>query len=123
FVQELLKADAAADPASAGYLPKVTFDQALALCEHIEPYLEEAIKAATNPHYISPPYTFPLQFGPHVTYGNQNQRFPLSYLQGSIAAAQQMRDWAAGLLAKYELALGAAKTPIPQEVSTHLEAM
>jgi len=31
FVQELLKADAAADPASAGYLPRVTYDQALAL--------------------------------------------------------------------------------------------
>jgi len=56
FVQELLKADAAAEPASAGYLPKITYDQALALCEHIEPYLEEAIKASTNSRYVPTTY-------------------------------------------------------------------
>src|SRR5258708_3429283 len=44
-------------------------------------------------------------------------------LQGILGAAQQMRDWAAGLLAKYELALDAAKTPVPQAVATHLEEM
>jgi hypothetical protein len=121
FVQELLKADAAADPASAGYLPKVTFDQALALCEHIEPYLEEAIKASTNPRYVPTEYTLPLKLGPRVRY--PNQRFPLPYLQGIIGAAQQMRDWGAGLLAKYELALRAAKVPLPQPISIHLEKM
>lgn len=121
FVQELLKADAAADPASAGYLPKVTYDQALALCEHIEPYLEEAIKASTNPRYVLTAYSFPLELGPRVGYANQ--RFPLPHLQGIIGAAQQMRDWAAGLLAKYELALDAAKTPVPQAVLAHLEEM
>jgi hypothetical protein len=121
FVQELLKADAAADPASAGYLPKVTFDQALALCEHIEPYLEEAIKASTNPRYVPTEYALPLRLGPRVRY--PNQRFPLPYLQGIIGAAQQMRDWGAGLLAKYELALRAAKVPLPQPISIHLEKM
>ncbi len=120
FVEELLKAAAAADPTHAGYLPKVTYDQALALCEHIEPYLEEAIKASTNPRYV-PTYTFPLALGPRIRYANQ--RFPLPHLQGIIGAAQQMRDWAAGLLAKYELALDAAKTLVPQAVSTHLEEM
>ncbi len=121
FVEELLKAAAAADPTRAGYLPKVTYDQALALCEHIEPYLEEAIKASTNPRYVPTAYTFPLALGPRIRYANQ--RFPLAHLQGIIGAAQQMRDWAAGLLAKYELALDAAKTPVPQAVSTHLEEM
>src|SRR5579872_1250541 len=56
LVQELVKA-AAASPGSsntAGYLPKITYDQALALCEHIEPYLEEAIKASTNSRYVPP---------------------------------------------------------------------
>lgn len=120
-VEELLKADAAANTTNAGYLPKVTYDQALALCEHIEPYLEEAIKASTNPNYIPIGFTFPLVLGPHIKY--PNQRFPLPHLQGVIGAAQQMRDWAAGLLAKYELALGAAKTPVPQAVSTHLDEM
>jgi hypothetical protein len=121
FVQELLKADAAAEPASAGYLPKITYDQALALCEHIEPYLEEAIKASTNPRYVPTPYALPLTLGPHIRYANQH--FPLPHLQGIIGAAQQTRDWAAGLLAKYELALRAAKTPVPQTVSTHVEEM
>jgi hypothetical protein len=121
FVQELLKADAAADPASAGYLAKVTFDQALALCEHIEPYLEEAIKASTNPRYVPTEYALPLKLGPRVQY--PNQRFPLPHLQGIIGAAQQMRDWGAGLLAKYELALRAAKVPLPQPISIHLEEM
>src|SRR5260370_15050217 len=36
---------------------------------------------------------------------------------------QETRDWAAGLLAKYELALRAGKTPVPQPVSTHVEEM
>jgi len=120
-VQELLKADAAEDPTNAGYLPKVTYDQALALSEHIEPLLEEAIKASTNPHYVPTGFSFPLLLGPHIRYANQP--FPLPHLQGVIGATQQMRDWAAGLLAKYELALNAAKTAIPQEVSTHLEEM
>ena len=121
FVQELVKAATTANSASAGYLPRVTYDQALALCEHIEPYMEEAIKASTNPQYVPTSYTFPLQLGPRIRYANQ--RFPLPHLQGIIGAAQQMRDWAAGLLAKYELALDAAKTPVPQAVSTHLEEM
>ena len=121
FVQELLKADAAAEPASAGYLPKITYDQALALCEHIEPYLEEAIKASTNSRYVPITYALPLTLGPHIRYANQH--FPLPHLQGIIGAAQQTRDWAAGLLAKYELALRAAKTPVPQPVSTHVEEM
>ncbi len=121
FVQELLKADATAEPASAGYLPKITYDQALALCEHIEPYLEEAIKASTNSRYVPATYALPLTLGPHIRYANQH--FPLPHLQGIIGAAQQTRDWAAGLLAKYELALRAAKTPVPQPVSTHVEEM
>ena len=121
FVQELVKASASAGSANAGYLPKITYDQALALSEHIEPYLEEAIKASTNARYVPTTYPLPLKLGPHIRYTNQH--FPLPHLQGIIGAAQQMRDWAAGLLAKYELALRAAKTPVPQPVSTHLEEM
>lgn len=119
FVQELLKAEASTDTANAGYLPKVTYDQALALCTHIEPTIEEAIKAATNSRYVLPPSTLPLKLGPHI--GSTYQSLPLSHLQGTIRAAQEMKDWTAGLLAKYELALYAAKLALPQEVSAHLE--
>jgi hypothetical protein len=121
FVQELLKAETASDAAHAGYLPKVTYDQALALSEHIEPTIEEALKAATNSRSILAPSTLPLKLGPHI--GNTYQSLPLSHLQGTSRAAQEMKDWTAGLLAKYELALQAAKLPLPQEVSTHLEQM
>lgn len=124
FVQELLKANAMANPTNASYLPKVTYEQALALCEHIEPFIEEAVKAATspeNPNYLPHLSTLPFALGPRVGYANQH--IPLSHLQGFLGAAQQMRDWTAGLLAKYELTLHAAKSPVPQPVATHIEEM
>ncbi|HEY0754991.1 MAG TPA: hypothetical protein VGD98_13620 [Ktedonobacteraceae bacterium] len=121
FVQELLRAETATNAASAGYLPRVTYEQALALCEHIEPTIEEAIKASTNPRYVLPASTLPLKLGPHI--GSEYQDLPLSHLQGFMRAAQEMRDWSAGLLAKYELALHAQNLPLPQEVSTHLAQM
>jgi hypothetical protein len=121
FAQQLLKAEAATSNTGAGYLPRITYDQALALCEHIEPTIEEAIKAAANARYTLPQSALPLRLGPHV--GDGYQSFPLSHLQGVIGAAQEMRDWTAGLLAKYELALQATKEPVPPQVSTHLERM
>src|SRR5258708_8164247 len=77
FVQELMKAHTAMDPTNAGYLPKVTYDQALALCEHIEPYLEEAIKASTNPRYVLTTYVFPLELAPPLSYTNHQLPLPL----------------------------------------------
>ncbi|HEX7734679.1 MAG TPA: hypothetical protein VF458_07445 [Ktedonobacteraceae bacterium] len=121
FVQELLKAETASDQASAGYLPRVTYEQALALCEQIEPTIEEAIKASTNSRYILPRSTLPLKLGPHIASGIQN--LPLSHLQGMMRAAQEIQGWTAGLLAQYELALHAPKTSLPAEVSAHLEQM
>lgn len=121
FVQGLLKADALANPTGAGYLPQITYDQALALCEHIEPYLEEAVKAATDPQYRPASFSLPLKLGPRMR--DARQRVPLSHIQGLIVAAQEMKDWSAGLLAQYELALHAAKQPLPQPVSRHLEQM
>lgn len=121
FVQGLLKADTLANPMEAGYLPQITYDQALALCEHIEPYLEEAVKAATDPQHRPASFSLPLKLGPRVR--DARQRTPLSHIQGFILAAQEMKEWSAGLLAQYELALHAAKQPLPQPVSRHLEQM
>ncbi len=121
FVQELLKAEGTTGNANAGYLPRITYEQALALCEHIEPMIEEALKAADSTRATQPSTALPLRLGPHV--GGGYQSFPLSHLQGFIGAVQEMRDWTAGLLAKYELALQTAREPVPAVVATHLERM
>lgn len=121
FVQELLKANAMVNPATASYLPRITYEQALALCQHIEPLIEEAIKASTNPASIPTSYKLPFAFGPRVRPADPH--LPPAHVQGFIRGAQQARDWAAGLLAQYEIALNAPKKPIPQSVATHLEQM
>ncbi len=120
FVQELIKgASADASTAGSGSLPRVTYDQALALCACFEPYLEEAIKA-TSPHYRPGALRIPLELGPRVSYGDQ---YPLPHIIGLLSAGRETREWAAGLLAKYELAVGSAKLPVPQAITTHLEQM
>src|SRR5436853_1543089 len=68
FVQELLHADSLADPSTAGYLPKVTYDQAMALCQRIEPLLEEAILALNNPRYVPSRYSSPINIVPCTDY-------------------------------------------------------
>lgn len=118
LVQELIRAAATAK--GPGHLARITYEQALALCQNIEPYMEEAIKASTQPNY-TPSAAFPLELGPRIRYADPNIPLPLPHLQGMIWAAQQMHDWAAGLLAKYELALSGTTLPVPAPVSTHVE--
>src|SRR6266566_2584397 len=89
FVKELLAADAASDPQTAGFLPQVTYDQADALCHQIPPDLER----------------------------------PVAHLQGMIAAAREIREWAAGLIAQYELAVRHVDGPVPAEISSHIAAL
>ncbi|MBA3823524.1 MAG: hypothetical protein H0X24_06400 [Ktedonobacterales bacterium] len=120
FVQQLLAMDAAADPATAGYLPRVTYDQANALCHQIQPHLQEAAASLADPHY-EPAQTLPLTLGPRIEA--EGHPCPVPHLQGIIAAAHEMREWAAGLLAQYELALTRAQMPIPAEVTIHVTAL
>ncbi|HZS75609.1 MAG TPA: hypothetical protein VFA41_03270 [Ktedonobacteraceae bacterium] len=121
FVQELVKVASGYGSDSSDYIPKVTYQQALALCEHFEPYLEEAIKAASNTQYVPGSYKLPLELGPRIS--DRSQRVPLPHLLDIMNAAQEIRRWTDGLLAKYELAVNAATIPVPQSVSLHLEEM
>ena len=121
FVQGLLKANALVNPATANYLPRLSYEQALALCQHIEPLIEESLKASANLAYVPMGYNLPLAFGPRVRPSDQH--LPLAHVRGFIEAAQQTRDWAAGLLAQYELALNAPKKQVPQPIATHLAQM
>ncbi len=120
FVQELLAADAAADPATAGYLPRVTYDQANALCHQIQPNLQHAVAALGDPAYV-PDEVLPLELGPRIEA--EGAPCPLAHLQGMIAAAREVREWAAGLVAQYGNAVSSAKAPVPAPVTAHVTAL
>lgn len=117
FVRELLAADAAFDPESTGYLPRVTYDQANALCHEIQPNLERAVAALTDPSY-EPDVTLPLELGPRV---EAEHACPVAHLRGMVAAAREVREWAAGLAAQYENAVRAAGNA-PAAVTAHVAA-
>lgn len=122
FLQELLAADAAADPATAGFLPRVTFDQANALAHQIQPNLQRAVAALTDPTY-EPDVALPITLGPRI---EAETACPVAHLEGMIAAAREIREWAAGLIAEYvEAVRGAADSGAgaPPEVETHITAL
>ncbi len=120
FVKELLAADAAADPQMAGYLPRVTYDQADALCHQIQPGLEHAVGALNDLNYVSD-VALPLILGPRVE--SEGVPCPVAHLQGMVAAAREIREWAAGLIAQYELAVKHVDGPVPDWVSSHISAL
>ena len=117
FVRELLAADAASEPQTAGYLPRVTYDQANALSHQIQPCLQNAVAALSN---VSPEaeVALPLVLGPRIE--SEGQPCPVAHLQGMIAAAREVREWAAGLIAQYAHAASQATVPIPAEISAHI---
>jgi hypothetical protein len=119
FVRALLAADAAADPTTTGYLPRVTYDQANALCHQIQPNLERAIAALDDPDYM-PDVLLPLELGPRI---EAEGACPLTHLEGMIAAARETREWAAGLIAQYEQAVTHAAVAVPPEITAHLSAL
>ena len=120
FVQELLAADAAFDPRTAGYLPPITYDQANALGSQIQPTLQYAIAALNDPAYI-PDIPMPLELGPRIE--NDGRPCPVTHLQGIISATREVREWAAGLLAQYENTIHQMTTPVPADITTHLTAL
>ena len=117
FVRELLAADAASDPQTAGYLPRVTYDQANALSHQIQPCLQNAI-AALNNMTTEAEVALPLVLGPRIE--SEGQPCPIAHLQGMIAAAREVREWAAGLIAQYTHAAAQATVPVPAEIATHM---
>ncbi|MGE5334247.1 MAG: hypothetical protein ACM3N4_06065 [Nitrososphaerota archaeon] len=123
FVRELLAADAAADPATIGYLPRVTYDQANALCHHIQPNIRRAVAALHEPAY-APDVATPLKLGPRI---EADGACPLTHLEGIIAAAREVREWAAGLLAEYQNAVAQATrtgtSEVPAAIAAHVQSM
>src|SRR5579883_135759 len=83
FVRELLAADAAAGPLTSGYLPKVTYEQAEALCHQIEPALQGAAAALADPRWRRG-MDLPLELGPRI---EAEEACPAAHLRGMIGAA------------------------------------
>ena len=119
FVKELLAADAASDPRTAGYLPQVTYDQANALCYQIQPALQQAIAALHTSGSI-PETALPLALEPRLE--SEGKPCPLAHLQGILSAAREVREWAAGLLAEYGNEIRRV-SQIPDAVKQHLVAL
>jgi len=120
FVQQLLAEDAAAPHATAGYLPRVTYDQANALAHQIQPNLQHAVASLADLTHV-PEEPLPMTFGPRIEA--QGHLCPLPHLQGMIAAAREVREWTAGLIAQYETAVTHTPTPAPADITAHLAAL
>ncbi|MGZ6317781.1 MAG: hypothetical protein ACXWQR_00635 [Ktedonobacterales bacterium] len=118
-VRELLAADAAADPATAGYLPRVTYDLANALCHQILPNLQHAIAALHDPAYV-PDVSLPLALGPRVEV---EQAYLVPHLLGMINATREVGEWVAGLIAQYRNAVSHAALTPPPEIAQRLTAL
>ena len=119
FVKELLAADAASDPKTAGFLPQVTYDQANALCHQIQPALQQAIAALHTSGSVSD-VTLPLPLAPRLE--SEGKPCPVAHLQGMLSAAREVREWAAGLLAEYSNAVQRA-SQAPETIRKHLTAL
>jgi hypothetical protein len=123
FVRELLSDAAAFEPATRGYLPRVTYDQANALCHQILPNVERAVVALNNPAY-EPDESLPLELGPRIecVECDDGDACPEEYLQGIMRAAREVLEWAAGIIAQYELAIKQHQSP-PQAITNHLDRL
>jgi hypothetical protein len=106
-----------ADPNHTGSIPRPIYEQVQALGELFEPYMEEALKL------LNPGYAFKHRLPFELRRVPFHGKYSAAHLLGVIVAAQETREWAAGLLAQYELAIAAPKTPIPQQITAHLDAM
>jgi hypothetical protein len=120
FVRELLAADAAAHPQMVGYLPRVTYDQANALCHQILPNLQRAVLALNDANYVAD-VALPLTLGPRIE--SEGEPCPIPHLQGMIATAREIREWATGLLAQYDTAISTATKQQPTTIVSHRSAV
>jgi len=120
FIKALLDADATFEPQTAGYLPRITYGQADALGQQLQPSLQYTLAALNDPNDV-PDVRLPLALGPRVE--NDGRPCPVTHLEGIITAAREVREWAAGLIAQYEQAVTQASEPVPQDVTAHIATL
>lgn len=83
IADSLLESDAREDPATAGYVPLVTFEQVKVLYQQLAEYSTRAWEALANPRYV-PNIPLPLELGPRK---EAQGKCPLIHLKGMYAAA------------------------------------
>lgn len=107
-----LEADYEANPATAGYVPPITAEQALAFYTQVESWLNRAYQAGINPDYrldASLPANLP-------AWG-ENEACPNTHLDGTIAATRLLRTHAEGAIAVFESeALPADKQAVVNQI-------
>lgn len=79
----LLESDAREDPATAGYVPLVTFEQIKALYRQLPDFTRRAWEALANPRYV-PDVPLPIALAPRA---EAQGKCPLVHLKGMHAAA------------------------------------
>ncbi len=82
----LLESDSQENPNTAGYLPKVTYNQVKGLYEQVAGYTQRAWEALANPNYAAQG-SLPVALGPRV---EARGKCPLVHLQGIHAAARSL---------------------------------
>ncbi|HET8905695.1 MAG TPA: hypothetical protein VFN11_01890 [Ktedonobacterales bacterium] len=102
-----------------GYLPRVTYDQANALCHHIQPNLKHAVATLNDPTSQSD-IAFPLVLRPRI---EAEGACPIPHLQGIIGAAREVREWAAGLFANYQNDVSHATSAPPASIVKHIQTL
>lgn len=104
----LLEVDAKEDPATAGYVPEVTFEQVKALYSQMHAALQKVKRALHEPHYL-PDKPLPIPLKPRVL----TEEWPMIYLSGLCHAASSL---ASRIKASWP-------PPHPEELSARLQAL
>jgi hypothetical protein len=92
-----LEADYEANPTTAGYVPPITAEQALAFYTQVESWLNRAYQAGINPDYrldASLPANLPVWGG--------NESCPNTHLDGMVAATRLLRTHTEAAIAAFE---------------------
>ena len=112
IARSLKEEDEKVDPATSGFMPRLSHDQALALLHQVGDYL--ALTSATLADPSGPlGYPLPIPLQPRFDSGG---RCPVAHLQGILVATEYLHEKAAVEVESYVAAIAAAEH-VPPEVA------
>lgn len=94
---QLLEADYQADPATVGYVPPMTAEQALALYSQVESWLSRAYQGQNNPNY-----RLDVNLPADLPSWHEDHDCPNTHLDGMVAATRLIRTHAEAAIAAFE---------------------